>query len=99
VLESNFYAWRITGDTKYLDRAAAAIDSFNQYLQHGAGYTGVLDVNNVTSDIYDETESFFFAEVLKYLYLTFDDPSHISLDECKPASAMCIRSFANVSAG
>lgn len=24
-----------------------------------------------------------FAEVLKYLYLTFDDPSHISLDECE----------------
>lgn len=24
-----------------------------------------------------------FAEVLKYLYLTFDDPNHISLDQCK----------------
>ncbi|OBZ67545.1 hypothetical protein A0H81_12448, partial [Grifola frondosa] len=25
-------------------------------------------------------ESFWFAEVLKYLYLTFDDPNNISLD-------------------
>jgi len=25
-------------------------------------------------------QSFWFAEVLKYLYLTFDDPNHISLD-------------------
>ena len=31
----------------------------------------------------DDTQSFFFAEVLKYLYLTFDDPEHISLDECE----------------
>jgi mannosyl-oligosaccharide alpha-1,2-mannosidase len=25
--------------------------------------------------------SFWFAEVLKYLYLTFDDPLHINLDQ------------------
>ncbi|KAL4255270.1 alpha-1,2-Mannosidase [Pleurotus pulmonarius] len=60
VLESNFYAWRATGDTKYLDNAAAAIDSFNKFLP---------------------ATSFWFAEVLKYLYLTFDDPEHISLDD------------------
>jgi len=50
------------------------------------------NVNNPTRKI-DDTESFWFAEVLKYLYLTFDDPSHISLDEyvfnteCHPLKA------------
>ncbi|KAG7090200.1 hypothetical protein E1B28_011804 [Marasmius oreades] len=83
VLESNFYAWRATGDTKYLDRAASAIESFNTHLlaSKTGGYAGLNNVNNVTQGLIDDTESFWFAEVLKYLYLTFDDPNHISLDE------------------
>ncbi|KAG6844318.1 hypothetical protein H0H87_007848 [Tephrocybe sp. NHM501043] len=81
VLESNFYAWRATGDRKYLDRAASAVQSFNQFLQTPTGYAGLNDVNNVKSTKIDDTESFWFAEVLKYLYLTFDDPKNISLDE------------------
>ncbi|KAG6919820.1 hypothetical protein DXG01_000324 [Tephrocybe rancida] len=80
VLESNFYAWRATGDTKYLDRAASAVASFNKFLQTSTGYAGLNDVNNARSTKIDDTESFWFAEVLKYLYLTFDDPEHISLD-------------------
>jgi len=81
VLESNFYAWRATGDTKYLDNAARAIDSFNKYLPATVGFTGIDDVNSVNTTKTDDMESFWFAEVLKYLYLTFDDPNHISLDE------------------
>ncbi|ESK85838.1 glycoside hydrolase family 47 protein [Moniliophthora roreri MCA 2997] len=83
VLESNFYAWRLTGDTKYLDRAASAVESFNTYLaaQESGGYAGLKDVNNPSKGQLDASESFWFAEVLKYLYLTFDDPAHISLDD------------------
>ncbi|KAJ6623543.1 glycoside hydrolase family 47 protein [Mycena sp. CBHHK59/15] len=83
VLESNFYAWRATGDTKYLDNAARAIDSFNTYLTATIGFAGIDDVNNKNSTKIDDMESFWFAEVLKYLfvYLTFDDPEHISLDD------------------
>ncbi|EEB92082.1 hypothetical protein MPER_09462 [Moniliophthora perniciosa FA553] len=83
VLESNFYAWRVTGDTKYLDRAASAIKSFNTFLvaKQTGGYAGLNDVDNPKKGQVDDTESFWFAEVLKYLYLTFDDPSHISLDD------------------
>jgi mannosyl-oligosaccharide alpha-1,2-mannosidase len=103
VLESNFYAWRVTGDTKYLDRAHSAVDSFNKYLAARTGFAGIYDVNSRTSTKIDQTESFWFAEVLKYLwvvftiadcrsgsrnfhtrrYLTFDDPNHISLDDCE----------------
>ncbi|KAF9259730.1 glycoside hydrolase family 47 protein [Marasmius fiardii PR-910] len=83
VLESNFYAWRATGDVKYLDRAASAIDSFNKFLlvPETGGYAGLNNVNDISQGRIDDTESFWFAEVLKYLYLTFDDPNHISLDE------------------
>ncbi|KAJ6585382.1 glycoside hydrolase family 47 protein [Mycena capillaripes] len=95
VLESNFYSWRITGDTKYLDRAAAAIASFNKFLPPpgGVAFACLNDVNNPAAGFIDTTESFWYAEVLKYLYLTFDDPEHISLDdyvfntECHPLKA------------
>ncbi|KAG2006822.1 mannosyl-oligosaccharide 1,2-alpha-mannosidase [Coprinopsis cinerea AmutBmut pab1-1] len=82
VLESNFYAWRATGDTKYLDRAVHAVEAFNKYLRvESGGYTGITDVNQLFGPRYDYTESFWYAETLKYLYLTFDDPTHISVDE------------------
>jgi len=82
VLESNFYAWRATGNTTYLDRAWSAIQSFETFLNVGGnlGYAGLNDVNDVSGGLQDETQTFWFAEVLKYLYLTFDDPQRISLD-------------------
>ncbi|KAF8592557.1 glycoside hydrolase family 47 protein [Ramaria rubella] len=84
VLESNFYAWRVTGDTKYLDNAQSTIDSYLKFLVvpgGKGGVSGLLDMNNATvppENHVDETESFMFAE---WIYLTFDDPEHISLDE------------------
>jgi mannosyl-oligosaccharide alpha-1,2-mannosidase len=67
VLESNFYAYRVTGDPKYLDRAASAVDSFNKFLKTPTGFAGIDDVNDVKTTKIDDTESFWFAEVLKYL--------------------------------
>jgi mannosyl-oligosaccharide alpha-1,2-mannosidase len=93
VLESNFYAWRVTGNIMYLNRAASAIESFNKYLPTTVGYAGIWDVTSANSAKINDMESFWFAEVLKYLYLTFDDPNHISLDdwvfntECHPFKA------------
>ncbi|KAJ8082826.1 hypothetical protein PM082_008682 [Marasmius tenuissimus] len=83
VLESNFYAWRATGDHRYLDRAASAIASFNKYLpaKKTGGFAGLNNVDDPSEGQMDLTQSFWFAEVLKYLYLTFDDPNHISLEE------------------
>lgn len=70
VLESNFYAWRVTGDTKYLDRAAAAAKSMREFLQVNNAFAGINNVNAANSGFIDDTESFFFAEVMKYLYVT-----------------------------
>ncbi|KAK0438907.1 glycoside hydrolase family 47 protein [Armillaria borealis] len=81
VLESNFYAWRITGDSKYLDRAAKAVDSFRKYLRTDVAYDGIYNVDDESSDNVNNMESFWFAEVLKYLYLTFDDPAKMSIDD------------------
>ncbi|TEB32929.1 seven-hairpin glycosidase [Coprinellus micaceus] len=81
VLESNFYAWRVTGDTKYLDRAKSAVHSLNTYIRVPSGFAGLWNVNQPGGGLIDDTESFWFAETLKYLYLTFDDPTRFSLDE------------------
>ena len=67
VLESNFYAYRVTGNQKYLDRAASAINSFNKFLKTPTGFAGINDVNDPNTSKIDDTPSFWFAEVLKYL--------------------------------
>ncbi|OBZ67537.1 Mannosyl-oligosaccharide alpha-1,2-mannosidase 1B [Grifola frondosa] len=81
VLESNFYAWRVTGDTKYYQRAVSATNSFKTFLKAPAAYSPINNVNSPNSGFMGHMESFWFAEVLKYLYLTFDDPSRFSLDD------------------
>ncbi|KAJ7892744.1 glycoside hydrolase family 47 protein [Mycena olivaceomarginata] len=83
----------VTGETKYLDRASSAIDAFNKYLPTTVAFAALNDVNSENGGFIDDMQSFWFAEVLKYLYLTFDDPKHISLDdyvfntECQPFKA------------
>jgi mannosyl-oligosaccharide alpha-1,2-mannosidase len=69
VLESNFYAWRATGDTKYYERARVAVQKFNSHvlLKTNGGAVGLDDVDNLDSEQIDDTSSFWFAEVLKYL--------------------------------
>ncbi|KAJ7643768.1 seven-hairpin glycosidase [Roridomyces roridus] len=86
VLDSNFYAW--------LPRPrGVAIASFNKFLRATVAFAGLNDVNDFSAGLFDDMESFWFAEVLKYLFLTFDDPNHISLDthvfntECHPLIA------------
>lgn len=70
VLESNFYAYRVTGDAKYLIRAEQALDSFVKYVMIRPIYgpAALEDVNNSTTPYrLDESESFWYAETLKYL--------------------------------
>jgi len=98
VLESNFYAWRATGDTKYLDNAVEALNAFQKYLPSTVGWACLNNVTDVHGSQYNDQEAYFFAEVLKYLYLTFDDPSNISIDEyvfnteCHPFKAPAAKS-------
>ncbi|KAJ6468796.1 hypothetical protein C8R45DRAFT_1105446 [Mycena sanguinolenta] len=92
-LELNFYAWSVTGDTvtKYLDRAAAAIASFNKFLPTTVAFACLNDVNDPSAGLIDDMESFWCVANFRSsftaadmanpnLYLTFDDLNHISLD-------------------
>jgi mannosyl-oligosaccharide alpha-1,2-mannosidase len=89
VLESNFYAFRTTGDEKYLQRAWKAFESMRRVLGVNGAFTCISDVNRQDGGRkVDDMPSFFFSEVLKYLYLTFDEPERVSLDECTPCSPL-----------
>lgn len=70
VIESFYYAYRATGDTKYQDWAWEAYLNINSTCTAGVGYSGLQNVNVAGGGGFDDfQESFWFAEVLKYSYL------------------------------
>ncbi|XP_006900720.1 PREDICTED: endoplasmic reticulum mannosyl-oligosaccharide 1,2-alpha-mannosidase [Elephantulus edwardii] len=82
-VESLFYLYRLTGDSKYQAWGWEILQSFNAYTRVPTG--GYSSINNVQDpqkpDPRDKMESFFLGETLKYLYLLFsDDPNLLSLD-------------------
>lgn len=69
IIESAYYLYYFTGDSRYLTMGRTFFDSLRQYCKTDAGYAGLLDVR--TKEKRDKMESFFLAETLKYLYLLF----------------------------
>ncbi|KAL9622485.1 MAG: hypothetical protein Q9160_003161 [Pyrenula sp. 1 TL-2023] len=70
VIESYYYAYRITGDSKYQDWAWDAFVAINATTKARSGYTEITNVNAAGGgDQNDFQDSFLFAEVLKYSYL------------------------------
>lgn len=74
VIESYYYAYRATGDSKYQDWAWDAFVAINATTRVGSGYSSIKDVNVEGGGGWsDFQESFWFAEVLKYSYLIQTD--------------------------
>ncbi|KAK0707508.1 glycoside hydrolase family 47 protein [Lasiosphaeris hirsuta] len=70
VIESMYYAYRATGDTKYQEWAWDAFLAVNRTCAVGSGYSSISNVNIPGGGNYSNfQESFWFAEVLKYSYL------------------------------
>nr|XP_020470805.1 endoplasmic reticulum mannosyl-oligosaccharide 1,2-alpha-mannosidase-like [Monopterus albus]XP_020470806.1 endoplasmic reticulum mannosyl-oligosaccharide 1,2-alpha-mannosidase-like [Monopterus albus]XP_020470807.1 endoplasmic reticulum mannosyl-oligosaccharide 1,2-alpha-mannosidase-like [Monopterus albus] len=83
-VESLFYMYRFTKDTKYRDWGWEILQSFNKYTKvPGGGYTSINNVRDpVNPGPRDKMESFFLGETLKYLYLLFsDDMEMLSLEK------------------
>uniref|UniRef100_A0A671NY69 alpha-1,2-Mannosidase n=1 Tax=Sinocyclocheilus anshuiensis TaxID=1608454 RepID=A0A671NY69_9TELE len=83
-VESLFYMYRFTKDSKYRDWGWDILQSFNKYTRVPSG--GYTSISNVRDPVYpsprDKMESFFLGETLKYLFLLFsDDNELISLDK------------------
>jgi mannosyl-oligosaccharide alpha-1,2-mannosidase len=69
-LESLYYAYRATGNTTYQDWSWEAFLAINTTTHVGSGYSDIENVNEQGGGgFFNDQESFFFAEVLKYAYL------------------------------
>ncbi|BCR86649.1 glycoside hydrolase family 47 protein [Aspergillus chevalieri] len=76
VIESFYYAYRVTGETQYRDWVWNAFVAINATCRTDSGFAGINNVNvKDGGGKQDNQESFVFAEVLKYAYLavTGDD--------------------------
>jgi len=77
-LESAYYLYRITGDTRYRGMSRTMVDSLFRYCRSGTGFAALASV--LTKEPRDDMESFFLAETLKYAYLTFAPPPTLDFD-------------------
>ena len=80
-IESYFYAYRLTGKKIYQDRAWEAFEHITAATISPYGYSAINNVMRREGSKKNSQESFWLAETLKYLFLIFDDPERISLDE------------------
>ncbi|KAH8729055.1 glycoside hydrolase [Phaeosphaeriaceae sp. PMI808] len=81
-VESLFYAWRITGEHRYRDWAWEAFSAMEQHCKAPFGYAQLTDVWDASGaeNWVDMQESFWAAETLKYLWLTFTHVETASLN-------------------
>lgn len=76
-LESCFYMFRLTGQSKYLWQGRQMVDDILTHCKNDVGYASLKNVQ--TYEKYNSMESFFFGETLKYAYLIFAPASTLDL--------------------
>lgn len=77
IIESTYYLYYFTGQSRYLDMGKTFADSLEKYSKTKAGFAALLNVE--TKQKRDAMESFFLAETLKYLYLLYAPKSTLDL--------------------
>ncbi|KAJ3037039.1 Mannosyl-oligosaccharide 1,2-alpha-mannosidase IB [Rhizophlyctis rosea] len=93
LVETLFYMWRLTHDTKWRDIGWEIAQKVEKYCRVEGGYVGVLDVTRGGEDEErkawmpregrdgDVMDTWFLGETLKYLYLLFTDDDVVPLEE------------------
>jgi len=81
--EAIFYMFYYTGDPKYRRWAGEMMEAIERNCRAAYGYSAVSDVRRTPAAQRNEMETFFLAETLKYLYLTFlpNPRSVLNLDD------------------
>lgn len=78
-IESAFYLYRKTKNTKYLEMGKTFFESIKRYCRIDEGYTSLKNV--MSKEKMDSMESFYLAETLKYLYLIFAPDEILDLNK------------------
>ncbi|XP_068190579.1 ER degradation-enhancing alpha-mannosidase-like protein 3 isoform X2 [Antennarius striatus] len=76
--ESTYYLYKATGDPYYLRVGQSIVEKLNAYARVPCGFAAVQDVRTGTHE--DRMDSFFLAEMFKYLYLLFSEESELPID-------------------
>ncbi len=79
IIESTYYLYYFTADSRYLDMGRTFFDSLRKYCRSDVGYAALRNVE--TKEKRDDMESFFLAETLKYLYLLYAPRSTLDLQK------------------
>ena len=79
IMESGYYLYFYTRDPRYLEMASTFLGSLVRYCKTSSGYAALASVE--TRERKDNMESFFLAETLKYLYLTFAPRETLDLNK------------------
>ncbi|XP_069465794.1 ER degradation-enhancing alpha-mannosidase-like protein 3 [Ambystoma mexicanum] len=76
--ESTYFLYKATQDPYYLHVGKSIVESLEQHARVNCGFAAVQDVRTGRHE--DRMDSFFLAEMFKYLYLLFTDTSDLLLN-------------------
>jgi len=80
-IESLYLLWRTTGEYRWREYAWRIFESIEKYTKTNSGYASVKILGNGNLVQKDDMPSYYLAETLKYLYLTFLDEDPIDLEK------------------
>ncbi|KZT25222.1 glycoside hydrolase family 47 protein [Neolentinus lepideus HHB14362 ss-1] len=80
-LESLYLMWRTTGDERWRERAWGIFEAIERECKTATGYAVVKVVHQDPVVLGNSMPSYFLAETLKYLYLTFKNEDLVPLDK------------------
>ncbi|KFH40464.1 mannosyl-oligosaccharide alpha-1,2-mannosidase 1B-like protein [Hapsidospora chrysogenum ATCC 11550] len=84
-MESLYFAYRVTGDSKWQDLAWEGFQTMSELCRAGSGFSGLRNVRDSRGGGHDDfQQSFWLAETLKYLYLIFSEDSPVQVQADKP---------------
>ncbi|XP_051929675.1 ER degradation-enhancing alpha-mannosidase-like protein 3 isoform X2 [Hippocampus zosterae] len=76
--ESTYFLYKATGDPYYLEAGRTIMENLNRFARVPCGFAAMKDVRTGSHE--DRMDSFFLAEMFKYLFLLFADPGDLRFD-------------------
>ncbi|XP_041862190.1 ER degradation-enhancing alpha-mannosidase-like protein 3 isoform X1 [Melanotaenia boesemani] len=76
--ESTYFLYKATGDPYYLEAGRSIMENLNRFARVPCGFAAMKDVRTGSHE--DRMDSFFLAEMFKYLFLLFAEADELSFD-------------------
>uniref|UniRef100_A0A8C9Y5M2 alpha-1,2-Mannosidase n=1 Tax=Sander lucioperca TaxID=283035 RepID=A0A8C9Y5M2_SANLU len=76
--ESTYFLYKATGDPYYLEAGRTILDNLNRFARVPCGFAAMKDVRTGSHE--DRMDSFFLAEMFKYLFLLFAEAEDLPFD-------------------